>query len=68
MQCFPFHGFALEERRDFLEEGNSVRASIGNERKKLLATKIQVKPQRVSFFSQQYANSVASPQIATFNF
>ena len=27
-----------EERRDFLEEGNSVRASIGNERKKLLGS------------------------------
>ncbi|CAE7412535.1 CFAP45 [Symbiodinium sp. CCMP2456] len=26
---------AYQERRDFLEEGNSVRASIGNERKKL---------------------------------
>ena len=26
----------FEERRDFLEEGNAVRASIGNERKKRL--------------------------------
>merc|ERR1719436_683701 len=26
---------AYQERRDFLEEGNAVRASIGNERKKL---------------------------------
>merc|ERR1712107_720314 len=26
---------ALQERRDFLEEGNTVRATIGSERKKL---------------------------------
>jgi len=26
---------AYQERRDFLEEGNAVRSSIGNERKKL---------------------------------
>ena len=27
-------GSRVQERRDFLEEGNAVRASIGNERKK----------------------------------
>ncbi|CAE7457112.1 CFAP45 [Symbiodinium sp. CCMP2592] len=43
---------AYQERRDFLEEGNSVRASIGNERKKLLATEnANPLPQHVSVLS-----------------
>ena len=38
----------MEERRDFLEEGNSVRASIGNERKKLLGASIFFKSLQTS--------------------
>lgn len=34
MIWYIWWGSRVQERRDFLEEGNAVRASIGNERKK----------------------------------
>ena len=51
----------VEERRDFLEEGNSVRASIGNERKKLLAREIQIPCRSVCQSLAQRTDGALSP-------